>query len=195
MSENKRGSTKLALKAGLWYVISTFLVKGLSFITTPIFSRLLSKEDYGEFSNFASWQALLIIITGAELYNTVARAYYDFKDDFDKYVSSITAASMFLTLLCYGIFLVCSNWIYSVVTIPPIYVHTLFLVLMFNSCKQIYMARERTLYRYKSVAAISVVNLLLPTLIPFRLSAPIASAPITSCVLCPARTARPIWMP
>ncbi len=163
--QEKRGSTKLALKAGLWYVISTFLVKGLSFITTPIFSRLLSKEDYGEFSNFASWQVLLIIITGAELYNTVARAYYDFKEDFDKYVSSVTIASMALTLICYGIFLACGSWIYSVVTIPPMYVHVLFLVLMFNSCKQIYMAKERTLYRYKSVAAISMVNLLVPTLV------------------------------
>ena len=61
--KEKRGSTGLAVKAGLWYVISTFLVKGLSFITTPIFSRLLSKEAYGEFSNFASWQVLLLIIT------------------------------------------------------------------------------------------------------------------------------------
>jgi len=44
-------------------------------------------------------------------------------------------------------------------------VHILFFMLMFQACKQIYMARERTLYRYKSVAAISVVNLLVPTLI------------------------------
>lgn len=163
--QEKRGSAKLALKAGFWYVISTFLVKGLSFITTPIFSRLLSKEDYGEFSNFASWQALLVIITGAELYNSVARAYYDFKDEFNKYVSTVTVASIAITLVFYAVFLVCGNWIYSVVTIPPEYVHVLFLVLMFNSCKQIYMSKERTLYRYKSVAAISMVNLLIPTLV------------------------------
>ena len=99
MQENqKRGSTGLALKAGLWYVISTFLVKGLSFITTPIFSRLLSREAYGEFSNFASWQALILIITGAEMQNTVARAYYDYKEDFDGYVSSVTVFSCGLKL-------------------------------------------------------------------------------------------------
>ena len=163
--KEKRGSTGLALKAGFWYVISTFLVKGLSFITTPIFSRLLSKEDYGEFSNFASWQALLLIITGAEMYNTVPRAYYDFKDDFDGYVSSVTITSCVFTALIYGVFLACGDWIYNLVAIPPEYVHILFFMLMFQSTKQIYMARERTLYRYKSVAAISVINLLVPTVI------------------------------
>ena len=166
MQENqKRGSTGLALKAGLWYVISTFLVKGLSFITTPIFSRLLSREAYGEFSNFASWQALLLIITGAEMQNTVARAYYDYKEDFDGYVSSVTVFSCGFTLLCYALFLLCGDWIYNIVSIPKEFVHILFFMLMFQSCKQIFMARERTLYRYKAVAAISVVNLLIPTVI------------------------------
>lgn len=165
MEESKRGSTGLALKAGLWYVISTFLVKGLSFITTPIFSRLLSKEAYGEFSNFASWQTLLLIVTGLEMQNTVARAYYDFKDDFDSYVSSVTITSCAFTMLVYGVFLACGDWIFNLVSIPREYLHILFFMLMFQACKQIYMARERTLYRYKSVAAISVVNLLVPTLI------------------------------
>ena len=165
MEEKKRGSAGLALKAGVWYVISTFLVKGLSFITTPIFSRLLSKEDYGEFSNFASWQVLLLIITGAEMHNTVARAYYDYKDDFDGYVSTVTIAGCGFTLLMYGLFLACGDWIHNIITIPRQFVNILFFMLMFQSCKQIFMARERTLYRYKAVAAISVVDLLIPTLI------------------------------
>lgn len=164
-NEVRRGDSGLALKAGFWYVISTFLVKGLSFITTPIFSRLLSKEDYGEFSNLASWQALLLIVTSAEMQNTIPRAYYDYKDDFDGYVSSVTVATCGFTLLIYGLFLACGDWIYQLISIPKEYVHILFFTLMFQGCKQIYMSRERTLYRYKSVAAISMVNLLIPTLI------------------------------
>ena len=166
MQENeKRGSGALALKAGLWYVISTFLMKGLSFITTPIFSRLLSKEAYGEFSNFASWQALLLIVTSAEMHITVARAYYDHKEDFDGYVSSVTVVSCIFTILIYGLFLLGRSWVFRLVSIPEEYVHILFFMLMFQACKQIYMARERTLYRYKSVAAISMVNLVVPTLL------------------------------
>lgn len=161
----QRGSTGLALKAGVWYVISTFLVKGLSFITTPIFSRLMEPADYGEFSNYASWQTTLLILTGAELYNTVARAYYDFKADFDKYVSSVTMASILVTAALYAVFLLCGDWIYRIVSIPPQFVHMMFFTLTFQACKQVYLARERTLYHYKSVAAMSVINVLVPTLI------------------------------
>lgn len=164
MSEQeKRGSTALALKAGLWYVISTFLVKGLSFITTPIFARLMDKASYGEFTNFASWQTTLLIIVGAELYNTVNRAYYDFKDDFDGYISTITITSCMISAGLYVIALLCGDVFFSVVSIPPEFIHILFFVLTCQACKQIFLARERTLYRYKSVAQLSVCNLIIPT--------------------------------
>lgn len=170
MSEKiQRGSTGLALKAGFWYVVSNFLVKAFSFITTPIFSRLMTREQYGEFSNYASWQATLLILTGAELYNSLSRAYYDYTEDYDKYVSSVTVTGVLLTALFYALFLLCRPWIFSVVAIPPELVHMLFFTLTFQSCKAIWFARERTLYRYKSVAFVSMLNLVVPTLIALAL--------------------------
>lgn len=167
MQESKlqRGDTALAVKAGFWYVVSSFLVKGMAFITTPIFARLMSEAAYGEFSNFASWQATLLIIAGAELYNTVARAYYDYQGNFDGYVSSITITSCLITMILYLICVLFGEWVFKIVAIPQQYVHVLFFVLMCQSCKQIFMARERTLYRYKTVAAMSFVNLVIPTTI------------------------------
>ena len=165
----KRGSTGLALKAGLWYVISNFLVKALSFITTPIFARLMTAEQYGEFSNYASWLATLLILAGAELYNTLGRAYYDYTEDYDKYVSSVTITGCLLTGVLYVLFLLCRPWIFSIVAIPPQFVHMFFFTMLFQSCKSIWLARERTLYRYKSVAVVSILNLVVPTLVALAL--------------------------
>lgn len=165
----QRGNSNLAIKAGFWYVVSTFLIKGLSFITTPIFARLMDEKSYGEFSNFASWQATLLIITSAELYNTLAPAYYDHTEDYDGYVSSVTITSCIITAIIYGTFLLCRKWVFNIVSIPEQYVHILFVMLLFQSCKSIFMARERTLYRYKRVAVISTINLLIPTAIAILL--------------------------
>lgn len=165
----ERGSTSLAMKAGLWYVISTFLVKGLSFITTPIFARIMPEAAYGEFSNYASWQVTLLIITGAELHNTLSRAYYDFTDEYDSYCSSVTVLSALITLGFYVVFLLSRSWIFRIVNIPEKYVHILFVMLLFQACKNIFLARERTMYRYKTVAAISVINLVVPTAIAVAL--------------------------
>lgn len=160
----QRGNSALALKAGFWYVFSSFVVKAIGFITTPIFTRLMSKADYGEFSNFASWLATLGIITSAELYNTLARGYYDHKDDFDGYASSVTILGAMITAAVFLIFLLCKGFIYNVVTIPPQYTLLFFGILLSQSAKQVFMAKERTLYRYKKVAALSFFNLLIPTL-------------------------------
>lgn len=161
----KRGDTRLAVKAGAWYVVSSFLVKGMAFITTPIFSRIMTKTAYGEFSNFASWLATLLIIASAELYNTISRAYYDYTEDFDSYVSTVTIASCGITALMYILTLIFKDAVLSIISLPEKYIHILFATLLCQCCKQAFMARERTLYRYKSVAAMSFVNLLIPTVV------------------------------
>ena len=163
--EIKRGDTRLAVKAGAWYVVSSFLVKGMAFITTPIFTRIMSQADYGEFSNFASWMATLLIIASAELYNTISRAYYDYTDDFDSYVSTVTIASCIITAILYVLTLVFKNWVLNIIALPEKYIHILYITLLCQCCKQSFMARERTLYRYKSVAMISMLYLIIPTLI------------------------------
>ena len=58
-----------ALKAGVWYTFSNFLSKGLIFLSTPIFTRVLSKTEYGQYSNFATWQTLLLVLVTWELYS------------------------------------------------------------------------------------------------------------------------------
>ena len=54
---------KKALKAGFWYTFSNFLIKGIAFLTMPIFTRIMSKYDIGVFSNIISWFNILAIIT------------------------------------------------------------------------------------------------------------------------------------
>lgn len=163
--EIERGSTSLALKSGFWYVASTFITKGLAFITTPIFARLMSPNDYGEFSNFANWQSLLIIIASGEMYNTLSRAYYDYRDDYDEYASTITIMGGILTFAFYLFFLANSRWIFKLVAIPPQFLHLMFFSMLFQGVRQVYLTKERTLYKYRSVAFISMLSLVIPTLL------------------------------
>lgn len=47
-------------KAALYYLICQLLIKGVTFITTPIFARLLTKSEFGDVNNFFAWQAILL---------------------------------------------------------------------------------------------------------------------------------------
>ncbi|MDO4836536.1 MAG: oligosaccharide flippase family protein [Clostridia bacterium] len=167
----ERGSSKLAIKVGFWYVVSTFLLRSIAFITTPFFSRLLTKSDYGEFSNYASWQSTLLIITGVELYNSLSRAYYDYKDNYDQFVSSVAILSCITTSFFYVLFLLGKSWILKIVSIPEQFIHIMFVTLLFSSCKTIFLTKERTLYRYKAVVTVSAIDTLIPTAISLFLVA------------------------
>ena len=167
--ENERGDSVLALKAGVWYVLGNFVGKAITFITTPIFARLMTPSDYGEFSNFASWAAMLIFVASAELHNTLSRAYYDFKQNYDEYISSVTVLGGIITVVIYSLFLFCRGFILKIIAIPEQYIHLLFFYLFFSFCSLIYYARERTLYKYKTVAAVTFLSLFVPTAVSILL--------------------------
>ena len=161
----ERGNSALAVKSGVWYVVGTFITKGLAFLTTPLFARLMLPSDYGEFINFANWQSLLLIIVSAELFNTLSRAYYDYTEEYDQYASSVVILGVLLNIFFYVFFLVSRSWIFNIVAIPEKYVHLMFFVMLMQGARQVYQVKERTLYRYKSSAAVSVLSSVIPTVI------------------------------
>ena len=161
----QRGNSILAFKAGFWYTVGSFFGKAITLITTPVFARLMTVSDYGEFTNFAQWAVTILIFTGLELPNTLSKAYYDFKNEYDDYISTITMFGCGITMLVYVFFLLFPGTLFKLVSIPRQYIHLLFVFVTFTFCQNIFNARERTLYSYKIVAGITFIGLFFPTLI------------------------------
>lgn len=85
----------------LWYLFGDMVVRGLGVITTPIFSRLLTRTEYGSFSNFSSWESILLVIVTLDLSTSIVRAKYDYSENISEYLSSITLISTFFTCIVY----------------------------------------------------------------------------------------------
>ena len=89
----KKGDPK---KAGLGYTIGNYLIRGIGFLTLPIFARLLSTEDFGLFNTFSSYESILFVIVGIALHTSFKNAYIKFKGEFRNYAADCTA-------LCLGV--------------------------------------------------------------------------------------------
>ena len=74
-----------AVKSGIWFTASNFLVKGIGFITMPFFSRLLTKAEFGDFNNFTTWLNILLIVTSFNLESSLIRVRFDFEGHLDVY--------------------------------------------------------------------------------------------------------------
>ena len=96
-----KGNSGIVAKAGAWYTICNFMFRGMAFITTPIFTRLMSKEELGSFSNFSSWITILTVLTSFDLAQSIIRSKLEHEDDMDCYISSLMTFSNIATISVY----------------------------------------------------------------------------------------------
>lgn len=77
------------LKSGAWYIFGNLLIKGITFFTLPIFTRILDTADFGRFNLFVSYENIINVVIGLGVVGTIKTAYFDFKDEFKQYFGSI----------------------------------------------------------------------------------------------------------
>ena len=92
-------SASLPMKATIWFAVCQFLQKGISMLTTPIFTRLLSTEEYGLTSAFISWENILLILLNLSLAKVILNLCSKY-DDGDLILNSIIK----LNYLVFGLF-------------------------------------------------------------------------------------------
>lgn len=156
---NERNETtnksSVILKAGIWYTISNFLFRGIGFITTPIFSRLLTKSELGMFTNFTSWLTILALVTSLELQMVVIRSKMKIKDDLDSHIFSMSVISSIFTIIMYVLYLLFPNIFISFLQIEEKYFNIIFLYLLLTPSFQLLVTKYRALYKYKTFTIIT----------------------------------------
>ena len=155
--DNKNKDSYIILKSGLWYTISNFLTRAMVFITTPIFSRILTTEQFGNFHVFANWQSMFLIICGAEVYATINRARFDFKDEYslNSYISSCLVLSSIITGAVLGVYLLFPGFFEKVLLMDRKYILIMFVYLFTYPAFEMFQVRQRVSYRYKISSTVS----------------------------------------
>ena len=136
-------------KAALYYMVCQILVKGMSFITTPIFSRILSKEEYGNVSNFFAWQALLLPLVTLDLRVTINRSRYEMAEDNDSYLSTILLTSNVITILALIIIELNQRFFVSLFSMDMKYIRILLLYIIFQTAFDYQQIQYNIFHRYK----------------------------------------------
>ena len=107
---DKYSNMSTEVKASMAYTICNILTRCLSFITLPLFTRLMTTEDYGLSTVYASTAAIVAIFTSLQLpYGTLSTAMIKFKDDRKGYLSSICSITAVLTIFYLLEFLMIKN--------------------------------------------------------------------------------------
>lgn len=154
--EESRG--KVVLKAGFWFTVCNVLLKGIGFLSTPVFTRLLTTAEYGAFSNIATWYAIFLIAFTWELSSSLARARFEFAEDLQSYRASLVVLGWLLVLA--GCILLCAVMPAAErrLSMPRAYIYLIMVTLFFSPSTSILLESKRYEYQYRFTTAISVAS-------------------------------------
>lgn len=169
-SMNKYNSMSVQAKAAVWFTMCSFMQKGISFITVPIFTRLMSTDQYGIYTVYLSWLQILTIITSLYLFNGVYdNAMVKFESYRDQYTSSMQGLTFTITLFVYGLYLVFEDICISLVNLPAPLINYMFLEALITPALSYWSGRQRFEYRYKLLVTITLLQSLLNPIIGLTL--------------------------
>lgn len=146
-----------ALQAGLGYTIGNILVKGINFLTLPLFSRLLSTAEFGVYNIFISYDAILIVLVGWAMHSSVKSAHYEYKKT-DEYVSSISLLYIITALIYTGIIIIGGDKLSSWLGFSGMILLMLIPFSFSGAVIHLYNERISLEYEYKKYLTIALLN-------------------------------------
>ena len=145
-------------KAAIWYTVCNILQKGISFIVVPLYVRLLTTSEYGQYTVFQSWRDILIIFATLNLYCGVfTKAMVDHADDRDRYTSSMQTLSMLLTSVLFFVYVFAKDFWNQCLDMSSATVFVMFAYFLFHPAFEFWAVRQRVTYCYKRMVIITVL--------------------------------------
>lgn len=158
LEDGMDATSKKSLNAAFWYIITNFISKALLYICTPLYTRLLTTAEYGEYSNFLSWQNILITLFTFDLGAAVGIAYYDYEEEykFEGFINTISILSYIIPGFFCIIIIIFNDFFSGVFTIRKEYLIILLTYICFNNTLNIFQAEQRVRLKYKLSAVLTL---------------------------------------
>lgn len=151
------------LKATLVFAIASFATSGINYITTPIFTRLLSSAQYGTVAVYNSWYSIIRVFASMTLIfpGILNVGLYDHSDNRWKYLSSMLGITSVATLalsLGYTLF---ADQVELMLGLPASLIILMLLVCFTQPATTFWTYKQRYEYQYKTTFVVSVGSAIL----------------------------------
>lgn len=163
---NKYKSLPISVKATIWFFVCTFLQKSLTFITTPIFTRLLSTEEYGKFSVFTSWLSIATAVISLNMYSGMyVQGLVKFENKRDEYASANQGLCFSLVAIWTIVYITFRDFFNEMFAMNTIQMFAMILIVWTSSVYSFWSVEQRVDLKYKKFVALTIaVSIIKPIL-------------------------------
>lgn len=153
-------------KATIWFLICSILQKGIAFLTTPIFTRLMTTEQYGQYSIYITWFQILTLLTSFRLdYAVFNKGMSKYENNKDLYTSTMQVVTTFITIILFIIYVLFRKTLNKFTGLTTFLSVLMFINVLFMNAISFWSIRERYDYKYKSVVIVTLLLTFVTTII------------------------------
>lgn len=148
-------------KASIALLFANIISKGIAYITTPLYTRLLMPEEYGQVSVFLTWvQVFGIVAMFCLSYGVFNNGMIDYKNERDAYSLSMLVLSNLITI-CFSVILVgLYPLLKNIIGLDFPFILLMCLIFLFQPAYNFYVSRKRYELKYKSTVIWTVISAL-----------------------------------
>ncbi len=163
---NKFKNMPQAVKASVAFFFASIITKGIAYITTPLYTRLLTDAEYGQVSVYLTWVQIFGTIAMFCLsYGVFNNGMVDYPEKRDDYSFSMLILSNIITLAFTAILLCVYPLIREVVGVDYPLVILMCVSFLFQPAYNFWNARQRYELKYKYTVIWSIVSAILSPLV------------------------------
>lgn len=154
---SKFKSASPAAKASMALLFANLVLKGLSLISGPVFTRLMTTEQYGIVSTFTSWQSMFSVIITLNLSQGVFNnGMLDFKENRDEFELSLLAISSTLSIVFLLAFCLLKPLFVNMFEMPESLIYIMILYFLVVPAYQFWSGRQRYEFKYKKLTILTI---------------------------------------
>ena len=152
------------IKASAAFFAANILVKGIAYLSTPVYTHLLNPYEYGYVSVFFTWvQIFGIVAMFCLAYEVFNNGMLDYPDKRDEYSFSMLILSNIITLCFSAVIILAYPHIKNIIGLELPFIVLMCVFFLTQPAYNFWIARQRYEYKYKTTVFWTVTSVILTT--------------------------------
>lgn len=156
----------VAARASIWFVVCNGLQTAVGFLSLPLFTRLMSPEQFGQIAIYNSWMAILTVFATLNVHSGVFNnGMAAFRDDRRRYLSSMQGLVLVGTAVVFGATVLVQITYGSALDLSVPMICAMFGQILASSVFSLWAAYQRYEFRYHALLWATVAFTVLTTVL------------------------------
>ena len=168
--QNKWNILPVEMKVSIAFAFSGIIQKAVSFLALPLFSRILTTEQFGQLIVYQSCMGIITVLITLQLpYGSFSKAMVTFKNQRDEYISCVETICLCLAIFFLLLYIPLHAFVFKIIHLPIQYIILMVFEILCNAAIAFWSAKNKFEFKYIAVVVLTIVISILTPLLQLLL--------------------------